>query len=122
MKRCVEEAAIIVSNDKEPKTSCTITLTSPVMRDTPVAEGGNVTRLSFNIFHLLVCNFVEWSCSIRSIIYKTLIINYRLSNTCFLNIYHVCVNLYCVMAESVGKKHDHSTIIRIKNLILRLLK
>ena len=38
MKRCVEEAAIIVTNDKDPRTSCTITLTSPIMRET---EGGN---------------------------------------------------------------------------------
>ncbi|CAH1796957.1 unnamed protein product [Owenia fusiformis] len=33
VRRCVEECAIIVSNDKEPKASCTITLTSPVMRE-----------------------------------------------------------------------------------------
>lgn len=33
VKRCVEEAAIIVTNDKDPKTSCTITLTSPIMRE-----------------------------------------------------------------------------------------
>ncbi|KAK3579917.1 hypothetical protein CHS0354_012458 [Potamilus streckersoni] len=38
VKRCVEEAAIIVTNDKEPRTSCTITLASPVMRD--ISQGG----------------------------------------------------------------------------------
>lgn len=40
MRRCVEEAAIIVTNDAEIKTSCIITLTSPVMRDNAAAEGG----------------------------------------------------------------------------------
>ncbi|KAL5005395.1 hypothetical protein ScPMuIL_018851 [Solemya velum] len=39
VKRCVEEAAIIVTSDKEPVTSCTITLTSPVMREANLAEG-----------------------------------------------------------------------------------
>lgn len=34
VKRCVEEAAIIVTSDRDPKTSCTVTLTSPIMRDT----------------------------------------------------------------------------------------
>lgn len=33
VKICVEEAAIIVASDKDPKTSCAITLTSPVMRE-----------------------------------------------------------------------------------------
>ncbi|ESO97481.1 hypothetical protein LOTGIDRAFT_53531, partial [Lottia gigantea] len=39
VKRCVEEAAIIVTSDEEPKTTCTITLSSPVMRDANLAEG-----------------------------------------------------------------------------------
>ena len=39
VKRCVEEAAIIVTSDKEPKTTCTVTLTSPIMREAS-AEGG----------------------------------------------------------------------------------
>ncbi|XP_064608008.1 zinc finger RNA-binding protein-like isoform X2 [Liolophura sinensis] len=43
VKRCVEEAAIIVSNDTEPKTSCTITLTSPIMRETATAEASGET-------------------------------------------------------------------------------
>ena len=37
---CVEEAAIIVTGDKEPAAKCTITLTSPVMREENIAEGG----------------------------------------------------------------------------------
>ena len=43
MKICVEEAAVIVSASKEPKTVCTVTFTSPVMRDenTGATEGGN---------------------------------------------------------------------------------
>ncbi|XP_067666899.1 zinc finger RNA-binding protein-like isoform X3 [Haliotis asinina] len=40
VKRCVEEAAIIVSNTKEPPTTCTVTLTSPVMRESTATEGG----------------------------------------------------------------------------------
>lgn len=38
VKRCVEEAAIVVTNSSEPHVSCTITLTSPIMRES--AEGG----------------------------------------------------------------------------------
>lgn len=30
---CVEEAAVIVTSEKDPKTSCAITMTSPVMRE-----------------------------------------------------------------------------------------
>lgn len=42
VKMCVEEAAIIVeSNDKDMQAQCTITLTSPVMREENVADGGN---------------------------------------------------------------------------------
>lgn len=40
VKRCVEEAAIIVSSESDPKTSCSVTLTSPVMRETQLADGG----------------------------------------------------------------------------------
>ena len=40
VKMCVEEAAIIVTGDKEPAAKCTITLTSPVMREENVLEGG----------------------------------------------------------------------------------
>ena len=42
MKRCVEEAAIIVTNEKEPRTSCTITLTSPIMREPN--QGGKLSN------------------------------------------------------------------------------
>lgn len=42
IKICVEEAAIIVSCDKEPFTTCTITLTSPIMRETNIPEGGKI--------------------------------------------------------------------------------
>lgn len=38
VKRCVEEAAIIVTNNTEPRVSCTITLTSPIMRES--SDGG----------------------------------------------------------------------------------
>lgn len=46
VKICVEEAAVIVSAAKEPKTVCTITFTSPVMRDdtTGATEGGKRRR------------------------------------------------------------------------------
>lgn len=40
VRRCVEEAAIVVTSDAEIKASCTITLTSPVMRETATPEGG----------------------------------------------------------------------------------
>ncbi len=40
MKMCVEEAALIVITEKDPKTTCTITMTSPVMRDDNPADGG----------------------------------------------------------------------------------
>lgn len=40
VKRCVEEAAIIVSSEGDPKTSCSVTLTSPIMRETQLADGG----------------------------------------------------------------------------------
>lgn len=40
VKRCVEEAAIIVTNNTEPRVSCTITLTSPIMRET--SDGGMI--------------------------------------------------------------------------------
>uniref|UniRef100_A0A0L8HKD9 DZF domain-containing protein n=1 Tax=Octopus bimaculoides TaxID=37653 RepID=A0A0L8HKD9_OCTBM len=43
LRRCVEEAAIIVTSEKEPKTSCTVTLTSPVMRETNLSEGETVS-------------------------------------------------------------------------------
>ncbi|KAI0215020.1 Zinc finger RNA-binding protein [Lamellibrachia satsuma] len=45
VKICVEEAAVIVSAAKEPKTVCTITFTSPVMRDdtTGATEGEGVS-------------------------------------------------------------------------------
>ena len=37
----VEDAAIIVTSEKEPKAACTITLTSPIMRDDGPAAGGS---------------------------------------------------------------------------------
>ena len=39
VKICVEEAAVIVTATKEPTSECTITFTSPVMRD-DATEGG----------------------------------------------------------------------------------
>nr|KAG5697727.1 hypothetical protein BaRGS_006249 [Batillaria attramentaria] len=43
VKRCVEEAAIIVTAEKEPFPSCTITLTSPIMREANLPEGETVS-------------------------------------------------------------------------------
>ncbi|KAL8606643.1 hypothetical protein ACOMHN_025742 [Nucella lapillus] len=43
VKRCVEEAAIIITGEKDPKCSCTITLTSPVMREVNLPEGETVS-------------------------------------------------------------------------------
>jgi len=40
----VEDAAIIVTSDKEPKTSCTITLTSPIMREENVSGEGDKVK------------------------------------------------------------------------------
>ena len=40
VKMCVEEAAVIVQADAEPKTTCAITLTSPVMRDDNLTDAG----------------------------------------------------------------------------------
>lgn len=70
VKRCVEEAAIIVTSDKDPVTSCTITLTSPVMREANLAEGGKLGKrrnLSSWTKAVLEKNtsrlqFVDWSC------------------------------------------------------------
>jgi len=45
VKMCVEEAAVVVTavteTPEEPQTTCTITLTSPVMREENQPEGGN---------------------------------------------------------------------------------
>ena len=57
VKRCVEEAAIIVTNDKDPKTSCTITLTSPIMREN---EGGNYNGKIINSL-IAFNNFEFWN-------------------------------------------------------------
>ncbi|XP_025076885.1 LOW QUALITY PROTEIN: zinc finger RNA-binding protein-like [Pomacea canaliculata] len=43
VRRCVEEAAIIVTSEVEPSASCTITLTSPIMRDTNLPEGETIS-------------------------------------------------------------------------------
>ncbi|XP_045216764.1 zinc finger RNA-binding protein-like [Mercenaria mercenaria] len=43
VKRCVEEAAIVVTNNVEPKVSCTVTLTSPIMRESNEGEATTVT-------------------------------------------------------------------------------
>ena len=40
VKRCVEEAAVIVTSEKDPTASCTVTLTSPIMRDENIPDGG----------------------------------------------------------------------------------
>ncbi|CAL1548470.1 unnamed protein product [Lymnaea stagnalis] len=42
VRRCVEEAAIIVSSEADPPTSCTITLTSPIMREANLPDGETV--------------------------------------------------------------------------------
>ncbi|KAK3783611.1 hypothetical protein RRG08_020938 [Elysia crispata] len=42
VRRCVEEAAIIVRSDVEPSATCTITLTSPIMRESNLTEGETV--------------------------------------------------------------------------------
>lgn len=45
VKRCVEEAAIIVTSVAEPKITVTVTLTSPVMRESNTeanAAGGRL--------------------------------------------------------------------------------
>ena len=41
--QAVEEAAIIVSSKTDPACKCTITLTSPIMRDLNVSEGGKIS-------------------------------------------------------------------------------
>ncbi|XP_033750021.1 zinc finger RNA-binding protein-like isoform X2 [Pecten maximus] len=46
VRRCVEEAAIIVTNNKEPKTTCSITLTSPVMREAQLSDGETSATVS----------------------------------------------------------------------------
>jgi len=43
VRRCVEEAAIIVSSEKEPATCCTVTLTSPIMRETGTPDAETVS-------------------------------------------------------------------------------
>lgn len=53
VRRCVEEAAIIVTSEVEPTASCTITLTSPIMRDTNLPEGGKF-QTSSNLSNLLL--------------------------------------------------------------------
>ena len=40
VKICVEDAAVIVTSDKDPATSCTITLTSPIMREENASDAG----------------------------------------------------------------------------------
>lgn len=62
MKRCVEEAAIIVTNSTEPRVSCTITLTSPIMRET--SEGGmkyptTPRQLVLHLIHISVWNTLK---------------------------------------------------------------
>ncbi len=47
IKMCVEEAAIIIQSEADPKPTCTVTLTSPVMRDE--VEGGMESQ-NKNIF------------------------------------------------------------------------
>ena len=51
---CVEEAAVIVTAEKDIKTTCTITLTSPIMREEGVAEGG--TRQQSQVWGTLYCS------------------------------------------------------------------
>ena len=41
VKISVEEAAVVVTSEKDPKATCTITLTSPVMREENELTGGN---------------------------------------------------------------------------------
>lgn len=44
VKMCVEEAAVIVTAETEPKSTCAITLTSPVMRDEIGLDGGKFAQ------------------------------------------------------------------------------
>jgi zinc finger RNA-binding protein len=43
VKICVEEASLIVTTDKDPKTTCNITLTSPIMREDNPADAAEQT-------------------------------------------------------------------------------
>ena len=40
VKMCVEEASVIVTSEKDVPTTCTVTLTSPIMREENMADGG----------------------------------------------------------------------------------
>ena len=57
MKMCVEEAGVVVTAENEPKTTCAITLTSPIMRDDNHLDGGNPQNSNPHDFHkyLLSC-------------------------------------------------------------------
>ena len=60
VRRCVEEAAIIVTVEKDPKTTCFITLTSPIMREENLAEGGKTTAHGGNkAFVVQACNVMN---------------------------------------------------------------
>ena len=67
VKMCVEEAGVIVTSNKEPKASCTVTLTSPIMRDENTPEGGGnlyQTRITWigPLAHIFTCiSFEEHS-------------------------------------------------------------
>ena len=51
---CVEEAAVIVTVEKDIKTTCTITLTSPIMREEGAAEGGMREQSSVTLWGMLI--------------------------------------------------------------------
>ena len=51
---CVEEAAVIVAGDKDPKTTCTITLTSPIMRDENMPDGGKVALHNLGVLMIYI--------------------------------------------------------------------
>ena len=69
---CVEEAGLIVTRFNEPKTTCIVTLTSPVMRDCllgPTAPQGN-SRCIDSFWKFSYCINVELSI-LKSLIYDT---------------------------------------------------
>ena len=55
VKMCVEEAAVIVTAEKDIKTTCTITLTSPIMREEGAVEGGMKQQSGVILWGTLLC-------------------------------------------------------------------
>ena len=59
VKMCVEEAAVIIMSESEPKTTCAVTLTSPVMRDDNPNDAGIAGRR---------CDVVGGSCDVMFVV------------------------------------------------------